>query len=347
MNKVKLLDLPPEVLKFALTFLQPEKLLNPIMAVCKKLNELASDPKVMSACFFNAIKVPMRYGEVEFGALSAKERAGLIKDIFWVNGLNEKVNVTAYYTDGGVDKGTSKYFISNIYAENPIDLYSSVRGSNIHVKAILTDTLSSHIDLFDVSQYKIPVKKASLYEYPEDTYSLPIKSLLSQYDPQNSKQFGILKYHDLNRNIPNYTCFLQSFALFVSMEEIDVNHPLVRLFDNIKKKEQMEELGFQYITLQSTEDTQVVEFELHSLREVEKTLQKNVPGAKLDGVYPLLWGDISKNNVNYLNITQRIGFRFMLLKLIDSHKTQSHGNIDCYTMSLSGFVIRLKSSFEE
>jgi hypothetical protein len=347
MNKVKLLDLPPEVLKFTLIFLQPEKLLNPIMAVCKKLNELAADPTVMSTCFFNALKVPVRYGVVEFGSLSVKERASIMKDIFWANGLNEKVNTVAYYTDGGVDKGTSKYFISNIYAENPTDLYSSIRGSNIHVKALLSDTLSSRIDLTDVSKYKVPPRKANLYKYPDNTYLLPIKSLLSQYDPQNSKQFGVLKYHDLNRNIPNYTCFLQSFALFISMEEIDVNHPLVRLFDDIKKKEHLDKLGFQYISLQSTEDTQVVEFELYSIREVEKTLQKNTPGAKLDGVYPLLWGDVSKNNVNYLNITQRIGFRFMLLKLIDSHKSKDDSNIDCYTISLSGVVIKLKSSYEE
>jgi len=347
MNKVKLLDLPSEVLKFILTFLQPEKLLNPIMAICKKLNELAADPTVMSTCFFNGIKVPVRYGEMEFGSLNVKERASIMKDIFWANGLNEKVNAVAYFTDGGVDKGTSKYFISNIYAENPTDLYSSVRGDNIHVKALLTDSLSSHIDLTDVSKYKIPAKKANLYKYPESTYLLPIKSLLSQYDPQNCKQFGVLKYHDLNRSIPNYTCFLQSFAVFVSMEEIDVNHPLVCLFDDIKKKEQLDKLGFQYISLQSTEDTQVVEFELYSLRSVEKTLQKNVPGAKLNGVYPLLWGDVSKTNVNYLNITQRIGFRFMLLKLIDSHKTKNDSNIDCYTISLSGIVIKLKSSYEE
>lgn len=347
MSKVKLLDLPPELLKHILTFSQPEKLLNPIMAVSKKLNEIASDPKVMSECFFKAIKIPLRYGELEFSSLNAKERASMIKDVFWANGLNEKVSAVAYFTDGGVDKATSKYFISNIYAENPTDLYSSVRGNDIHVKALITDSLSSRIDLSDVKQYKVPAAKADMYEHPNDTYTLPIKSLMSRFDPQNAKQFAVLKYHDLNRNIPHYTCFLQSFALFVSMEEIDVNHPLVRLFTGVKKKDQLDKLGFQYITLQSTEDTLVVEFELHSLRAVEKVLRQNVPGARLDGVYPLLWGDVSRNNVNYLNLLQRVGFRFMLLKLIDSHKTKDDSNIDCYTISLSGVMVRLKVSCEE
>ena len=114
---------------------------------------------------------------------------------------------------------------------------------------------------------------------------------MSQYDPQNSKQFGIIKYHDINRTLINYTCFLQSFAVFLSMEEIDVNHPLVRLFDGIKKLDQLQKLGFETFTLQNSEDTNVVEFKLNSIHEVERTLQKNIPGARLDGVYPLIWGD--------------------------------------------------------
>eukprot|EP00826_Nyctotherus_ovalis_P036733 TRINITY_DN3282_c0_g1_i14.p1 TRINITY_DN3282_c0_g1~~TRINITY_DN3282_c0_g1_i14.p1 ORF type:complete len:140 (-),score=3.20 TRINITY_DN3282_c0_g1_i14:303-722(-) len=118
------------------------------------------------------------------------------------------------------------------------------------------------------------------------------------------------------RNVVNYTCLLQSFALFVSMEEIDASHPLIRLFDGIKTKKQMEDLGFENISLQSVEGTHIVEFRLYPLSNVERTLQKHMSGAKLDGVYPLMWREINKFTENYLNLTQRVGFRFLLLKLI-------------------------------
>ena len=346
-EKAKLLELPSKLLKKAFSFLGPKELLYPAMSVNRRMKELASDPEVMTLSFFSSLKVPIHYGGAEFGALRVEEKIAIMKDILWASGINEKLPVTAYYTDGGVDGKDSKFFISNIYADNPTELYCSVRGENVHVKATLSDSITSHVDLSDLSKYKVPEAKAALYSYPEHTYTYPIRSLLINHEPQHHKQFAVIKYHDLNRNLTNYTCFLQSFAVFISMEEIDSNHPLVRLFDGVKKAEQMESLGFDFVYLQNAEDTKVVEFTLHSARKVEEVLQKNVPGAKLNGVYPLIWGDISKGTTNYLNIIQRIGFRFVLLKLIDSHKATPGGNIDCYTISLSGNLVKLRHTHEE
>lgn len=346
-HKIKLLDLPLEVLKGIFTFVEPERLFYPLMEVNKAFNELANDPTVMTICFFSTIKVPLRNGGAEFSSLTAGEKTAILKEIFWSCGTNEKIPGVAYYTDGGTFDGSADYFISKIYSEESTQLHSTVRGQNVHIKTAVSSELSSHIDLSDVSKYKVGSKNAGNCMYPDSTYALPIRSLLAQYDPQNFKQFSILKYHDFYRNVVNYTCLLQSFALFVSMEEIDVSHPLIRLFDGIKTKKQMEDLGFENISLQSIEDTHVVEFRLHPLSNVERTLQKHMPGAKLDGVYPLIWGEISKFTVNYLNLTQRIGFRFLLLKLIDSHKSGKDSNIDCHTIALSGNIIRLKNSAEE
>eukprot|EP01022_Parablepharisma_sp_SALTPOND_P026627 TRINITY_DN64503_c2_g1_i1.p4 TRINITY_DN64503_c2_g1~~TRINITY_DN64503_c2_g1_i1.p4 ORF type:complete len:350 (+),score=33.59 TRINITY_DN64503_c2_g1_i1:2958-4007(+) len=346
-EKVKLLELPGELVKAALMFLAPKELLYPLMQVNRRFKELASDPMVMTVSFFSSLKVPLTYGGREFAALRAEERGLIIKDVLWASGINERLPMMAYYTDGGVDGKDSKFFISNIYADNPSCLYCSVRGENVHVKATFSEIIPSHIELSDISKYAVPESKTALYSYPEHTYSYPIKSLISKHEPQHHKQFAVVKYHDLNRNLTNYTCFLQSFAVFISMEEIDPNHPLVRLFDGVKKLEQVEALGFEHMSLQSSEDTKVVEFSLQSLKNIEEVLQKNVPGAKLNGVYPLIWGDISKNTTNYLNVIQRVGFRFMLLKLIDSHKSQADGNIDCYTISLSGNLIKLRHTHEE
>ena len=67
----------------------------------------------------------------------------------------------------------------------------------------------------------------------------------------------------------------------------------------------------------------------------------------MNGVYPLIWGEVAKATVNYLNLTQLVGCRFILLKLINSHKSSGDNNIDCYNMQISGTTLALKHSYEE
>lgn len=346
-EKTKLFDLPIPVLKTALTYLTTKELLYPIMETNKKLNGLANDPQVVTSVFFNQLRVPLAYGGAEFAALKPEDKMTIMKDILWQSGINERLPMLAYYTDGGVFESDSKHFIQNIYTDNPTNLYCAKRGENVHIKVMVSETLSQHIDSTDVAKYKIPKEKAHACFYPEETYSYPIKTLIGNHDPQHHKQFAVIKYHDLNRNLGGYTCFMSSFAVFISMEEIDAAHPLVQLFDGVKKMEQVEKLGFEFLSLQSTEDTKIVEFSLSSIRKIEETLKSHVPGAKLNGVYPFLWGDISRNTNNYLNIIQRVGFRFMLLKLIDSNKTESGTNIDAYSITVSGNHIKLRYTHEE
>ncbi len=337
-------DFPRGLIKLALSYMNARDLCYPIMEISKLFNELANDPETMARAFFGQLRVPLDYGGAEFAALQPEERLALMKDVIWQNGANEKLSVVPYFTDGGVSGDNGKYFISNIYTtDNPSYLHSTKRGENVHIKSVCSES-SGPMEPSDIGKYKLPAEKAVLCSsHPDDTYMCPIKSL----DPQNKCQFAVMKYHDLNRNLSGYTCFLQSFALFLSMEEIDVRHPLVRLFDGVKKMDQMEQLGLEFTSLQSTEDTKVVEFSLSSVRKVESALQKRFPGERLNGVYPFIWGEISEASTNYLNVSQRIGFRFMLLKLIDSRKTQGDSNIDCHSIALSGSYVKLRLSNED
>lgn len=346
--KVKLLELPKSIIHSILGYLSAKELIFPFLQVSKKFTEFALDPSILTNAFFNQIKVPFCYGGKEFESLKIEEKVSVIKDILWSGGTNEKLPITAYFTDGGgQENDMGKYFISNIYTDNPANLYCSRRGENVSIKAICSEGVSQHIDFSDPKKYLIPESKASCYRYSKDTYYYPVQKAIAANDPQNRKHFGVIKYHDLNRNLSGYTCFLKNFVVFISMEEIDTSHPIVQLFDGVKKLEQVQQLGFDYMSLQDTEDTKVVEFTLSSTKKVEDILQKNIPGAKLNGVYPFIWGDISGNTTNYLNIVQRIGFRYILFKLIDSTKTQSGDNIDCYTVSISGSYVKLKFSHEE
>jgi len=335
------------LLKLILSYLKPGELFYPIMQVNKKLYKAANDPMIMTTTFFHFLKVHFDYGGIEFSLLRHEDRIITMKNVLWKKAVAEKLPILAYYTDGGTDGNTSTYFIQNIYIEKPTQLYCSIRPDNVNIKSMISESIMKAIDLQDIKKYKPSKKKAAECAFPEHTYSFPIKALIGTHEPHLNKQFAVMKFHDIKRNLRNYTCFLQSFVIFVSMKPIYVNHPLVKLFDSIKNLEQVNKLGFEYSILQEAKDTKVIEFNLRSLKKVEQTLDKNVPGAKLNGVYPLIWGDVSKTVPNYLNLEQPIGFKYILMKLIDSHKTQVNGNIDCYTIGISGNLIKLMHTYEE
>ena len=348
MSKEKMLSkFPIEIIKSIIIYLRPNELLLSIAQLSKQFKQIAMDPMVMTVSFFSYLKIPFDYGGCEFAALRLNDRLNIMKRVLWKKSESEKISMVAYYTDGGVDGYTSTYFMQNLYVEKPSKLYSSKREDNINIKSIISKKIESKIDLQNIKQYLVPKEDNALYLYPEFTYIYPIESLICTYEPEFYKQFAVLKFYDINRNLTSYTCFLQSFALFVSMSEIDVNHPLVRLFDGIRTIDELDKLGFEYTMLQDTDDTKVVEFNSSSSSKLKESLNKNVPGAKLNGVYPVLWGDICFKTPNYLNLTRPIGYRYTLLKLIDSKKTQSDGNIDSYTMSVSGNLINLKHAYEE
>lgn len=345
--KAAIVKIPSELLKLILSYLKPSELFYPIMQLNKKFKKTANDPLLMATAFFNFLKVHFDYGGVEFSSLHHEDRTTIMKNVLWKKATAEKLPMLAYYTDGGTDGNTPTYFIQNIYVERPTQLYCSIRADNVNVKSMVSESIIKAIDLQDIKKYKPNKKKALECAYPDHTYSYPIKTLIASQEPQLNKQFAVMKFYDIKRNLRNYTCFLQSFVIFVSIKPIYVNHPLVKLFDGVRNLELVNKLGFEYSILQDTADTKVIEFNLQSLKKVEQVLDKNVPGAKLNAVYPLIWGDVSRNTPNYLNLERPIGFKYILMKLIDSHKTQANGNIDCYTMGISGNLIKLMHTYEE
>ena len=345
-RKVGLGDLSEALLKRVLSYLGAKKVVYPAMCVCKRIYQLGTkDGPFLTRCFFSDIKVPYSYGGYELGALEHSERLELLKEVYGSGTV--PISLFSYFTDGGVDKGEAKYFIQNVYLANAKELYSAFKGENIHVASVCSESVASAFVLDELDQYALKSEGAE-EKKGNSTYRLPVERLLAAHDPQNSKHIAFIKYYDINRNIQHYTCLLQSFALFVSMEQIASEHPLVQLFQGITTFEQMQQLGFEFTHLQEDGPTKVVEFALSSPRQVEATLQKHKgPRARLNGVYPLIWGEIVKTTVNYLNVTQRIGFRYLLLKLINSQKTSGDSNIDCHNIQVSGSTLILKHSYEE
>jgi hypothetical protein len=178
-------------------------------------------------------------------------------------------------------------------------------------------------------------------------YKVPYLRECATHDLSFLTTFGVMKYFDLNRALTTYSCFLKSWALFVSMDEIDQNCDIVQLFNDVDDITKAKSLGFETFTLVVGTTASVLEFNLSSLSQVEKVLQTHKgANARLKGVYPLLYGDVTKSTANYLNIIQRIGFRHLLLKLIDSFK-EGDKNIDCYNITVSGTIVKMKQNMEE
>ena len=321
----------------------------PFMAICQRLYTMCiQDGTIIARSFFNHIKVPYKYGAAEFAGHSPGERLQLMREIFDTN--CERLSLFSYFTDGGVDKANSHYFIGNIYTEEAQALYSSVRGENVHVKSFCSSLIPSNFTYDDLSTYIQPSQTKDIVpkKLGNETYRIPLEKLIAKHETQSTKRFAVCKYYDINRNITSYTCLVQSFAVFVSMEEIPVDCPIVRVFDGVNSTEMMQELGFEFVTLQEDTGTMVVEFILRSPKSIEEQLQKKKgKDARLNGVYPLIWGTLDNNISNYFSMTQRIGFKHLLLKLIDSHKSSGDGNIDCHNSQITGTYICLKESHEE
>lgn len=345
--------LPEKILKEIISFLECSDILYSIMNTSQRFHNICFEQgELLSRTFLAEIKVPYYFIGHDLCQLSPKDRIKIISKV--IGSDSERLPIFSYFTDGGVDKGDPSYFIGNIFCDNPAKLYSSIKGSNINVKSICSSTINSKFTLGDLSTYAIK-EDIVLYNNKKDpkikgdeTYRLPIEQLISSYDPQNLRSFAILKYLDVSKSKSGYTCFLQSFALFISMEEIDANCPIVQLFDSINSYDSFQKFGFNVNIIQEEQGTKIAEFDLTNIKHIENTLQK-VKGhsAKLRGVFPIIWGELGKKAHNYLNISQKVGFRYLLLKLIDSNKTSGDANIDCYNLRPSGVYIKLKDSFEE
>ena len=365
-NSKNIEKIPQHLIYYILSLLPCKDLIYPIMLISRYLHALANTPSLMTKAFFSTLLIPPEFPQTDFLDLSPKDKYQMIKSAF--HGGTKRLPLFAYYTDGGTY--SKEYFVHNIFIENPVNLFSSSRGENVNIKGVCSRHVLNEFKMGDLGDYQVGTegeesnmeninkKEVSMTNTNTNTntkntkdsqrYKIPISDLISKHDTGFDRSFGILKYYDLNRNIYDYTCYLQSFALFVSMNEISSTHPIVQLFTSLNSFSHFQDFGFPTIPIQSEGKTQVVEIDLSSRRKVEDILRKYYKGARLDGVYPLIYANLVNNTANYLNLQQKIGFRFILMKLIDSDKTSGNGNnIDCYSITPSGTYIQLRNSCED
>ncbi len=135
------------------------------------------------------------------------------------------------------------------------------------------------------------------------------------------------------------------------MHEIDINEPIVKLFEGITKQEEIEEMGFTFTVQQDEQKTKFLEFDQNP-DEMQKILGKYYQGCGQNGVYPASFGIMQRYTWNYVCFRQPLAFKYLLMKY--SNASTEGGNIEeddkyhiVFNISAYGSITYFRTSNED
>ncbi len=275
--------------------------------LCAQLSFVALDPSLSQV----------------LNSLSAEDPLALAKQVL-SPGAEDQLPLVPYYTDGGVY--SEGYFITNLFNKGE-NLYSTTRGDNVHVCCVCTKAFKCE-DLYtpDMQSHVVP---ATLPGYTDPCYHLKYEETQQKYETAHP-HFSCIHGLSLCRT-GGYTCFMNSFAVFVSMKPISPAEEVVSRFKDVNNLEKARNLGLPIKSTQAKLEGTFIEF--------------SCPATPGEIVHPLLFGafDPQFAEINEIAIKQRVAFRYMLITLIDSRKNNDH-NIDAYHFLFSGSYIDLQTA---
>lgn len=315
------------LLRIIFDFMSFKELMQVMFLVSKQFKAAASDENYLSFRCYKEISISLNSPLETLKILPSDKLKNLCKEIISSSHQPKSLlPIAPFYTDGGAY--SPFYFIPNIRFHS--NLYCTNKGNNTHVACVCSDAFAKHIE-------KLTINTLDEYEVqPEDPnnkfkcYKIKYEKFLEKRDDQLFS-FGIIRELSLKRCY-GYSCFLDSFAIFVSWNPISTMNSLVRLLDGINTTEKLEALNIApIINKQRYEKSKFIELDLNKANE--------------NGVYMLLYGqiDTSMQEIKNIAVKQKIGFKYMLIKLIDSHKTGGDTNIDCYKMDFYGQYLTMNA----
>ncbi len=140
----------------------------------------------------------------------------------------------AYYTDGGTYNDDTKYFISNIFSRSGV-CYSSKIPKNTNVQLYLGRRVEADPNKLQPKDHKV---KGGM----PNEIMLPYHQHLQDFDEEES--FKVVRELVIHNQGSGYTCFVNSFCLFVSDREVKTAKSLVaKFFAEINTIEKFEGLG--------------------------------------------------------------------------------------------------------
>jgi hypothetical protein len=161
-------------------------------------------------------------------------------------------------------------------------------------------------------------------------------------DPEEEESYKLIKELNVHNMAWGYTCFVSAFAVFVSERKINIQSPVLSAFNNITTVPGFEALKFPVKQVVSEGDQMVKAFEIDLRKQVD--IENACKVSKLD-CYPILWVNSQPSqNLCTIKFSQLIACKYMVVKLIDSHKNSaSDNNIDMYNLSFRGNLLKIPS----
>lgn len=142
-----------------------------------------------------------------------------------------------------------------------------------------------------------------------------------------------------------YTCFVSAFAIFLSEKEIKIQKSqVVQYFSNINTVDAFNALNLPIRKVTECGDgtlNKAFEIDLNQQRKIEKVI-----GCKKLDCFPIMWVVSTPSKTEWtIKFQQRLACKYLVLKLIDSHKNNlNDNNIDMYNLTLNGFTLKIPSS---
>ena len=332
-KKISRPQLPPSVFVVIMKYMSLGDLMKSIMLLNKEIRDAVITQNYILfkqlLRFFNMHK-RMKRGNIP----PKQEIIAYIKNNVLASKVGVEMNLEpfCYATNGGTYSDINTYFLHNIFSKTNI-CHSTTVPRNANILAYLGRKVS-------VSPVSINPAICKPFQTDPSTIVVPYEQYLADSEERDSlKQLKTLILHNLGSG---YTCFVSAMAIFTSEQEISISKSAVlKKFDNVNTEELFQNLNLPLKEMQGTKASPMniaYEIDLSSPKEIESRL--GIP--KLD-CFPIMWIYSSPKNQDIeLKFSQRIGCRFLVLKLIDSHKQSSaDNNIDMYNMTLRGVPLRM------
>ena len=146
----------------------------------------------------------------------------------------DNLQPVAYFTDGGTYNDDSSYFIHNVFQKTLV-CHSSKAGNNVNVQAYFGKSNGFFKDAMaqDPKTHKVGDDPNKI--------CLSLEDCKYEEEEENFKRLTELVLHNKGSG---YTCFVNSFCLFLSEKEIKVHKSkIVKLFNDVNTIEKFKSLG--------------------------------------------------------------------------------------------------------
>ena len=258
----------------------------------------------------------------------------------------------SFYTDGGAYQDSNTYFLYRLQGDGKT-LYSTIKIPDTTKRGVNIQVYMGREAEYGSNMYPASYR---VVKNSNTRIRLPIKQCLCQPDEQET--FKMLTKMQIDKQCTGYTCFVHTYAVFVSDKEVDCeNSNVLQAFagvDSIQKFLNMKLDLVRYSHPDSSSDdistlkpsttkSTVIEIDLSKPLKLKKNLHyaSLIKMPKLD-CYPLLWCQQEKlSQIWEIIFKQKIAAKYVVIKLISRAPGSSSydANLDMFPLHFHGIKL--------